>query len=65
MTVRMLKNIINDPARYMSWESNAVTNSGPVVGSPSTIAVMVDPDTIVGNVYPMVLIIGLRAILMG
>jgi hypothetical protein len=53
------------PARYMSWDSSALSSSGPVVGKLSTTETMTDPETSPGRVQPTVLTNGLSAMRTG
>ncbi len=59
------RNIRNDPARYMSWLCSARSIIGPVVGSESTTATMVEPEMTWGSRLPISATKGLRDIRSG
>ena len=61
ITTMNVSSMVMLPARYMSCASSARNNSGPVVSSPSTMAVMVSPETIPASAQPTVLTSGLIA----
>ncbi len=65
ITVKKPKIIRMLAAKNMSSAINALKRSGPVVGKLRTIAVMVSPEKMAGSIQPMVLTIGLIAILTG
>ena len=48
-------------ASCISWAMSDCRRSGPTVGSVSTTAVMVSPETIAGRSQPTVLTIGFSA----
>ena len=61
ITVRQASSMMNVPARYMSWLSNARKSRGPVVGRLRTTETMVAPETSEGSNQPAVLMRGLMA----
>ena len=60
ITVRKLRIMIIDPARYISWLCSERSKSGPVVGKPRTTATITDPDTMLGSNHPTVLMRGIQ-----
>ena len=54
-----------DPAIYISWDCNAVSRRGPIVGRLITCPTIKSPPNKVARFHPAVLIKGFRAILVG
>ena len=53
ITVKIARNIKNEPARYMSWLCKEAISNGPVVGSESTTAVTSAPEMMLGRRLPI------------